>query len=71
MALPLRLEPQPDDRSEAFERAMHRTLTATEDYTRRIHWWVRLFGVVWLASIALGVVAFLWFVTVAASSMGQ
>jgi len=29
-------------------------LTVT-DYARKIHWWVRLFGVVWLASIALAV----------------
>ena len=37
-----------ESRSESFERAMHRTLTSTEDYVRRIHWWVRLFGVVWI-----------------------
>jgi hypothetical protein len=24
------------------------------DYARRIHWWVRLFGVVWLISLAIG-----------------
>jgi hypothetical protein len=30
-------------------------LTETCDYTRRIHWWVRLFGVVWLTTMALGV----------------
>ena len=29
-------------------------LTVT-DYARKIHWWVRLFGVVWLASIGLAV----------------
>ena len=29
-------------------------LTVT-DYARKIHWWVRLFGVVWLASIAFAV----------------
>jgi hypothetical protein len=29
-------------------------LTETRDYTRRIHWWVRLFGVVWSVGIALG-----------------
>jgi hypothetical protein len=30
-------------------------LTETRDYTRRIHWWIRLFGVVWLTTMALGV----------------
>jgi hypothetical protein len=30
-------------------------LTVT-DYARKIHWWVRLFGVVWLVSVALAVV---------------
>jgi hypothetical protein len=40
---------------------------ATADYARRIHWWVRLFGVVWLTSLALGIVGMLIF-AVAASS---
>jgi hypothetical protein len=30
-------------------------LTETRDYTRRIHWWIRLFGVVWLTTMVLGV----------------
>ena len=30
-------------------------LTMT-DYTRKIHWWVRLVGVVWLTSMIIGVV---------------
>lgn len=49
------------ERAEAFQRAMHRTLAATEDYTRRIHWWVRLFGIIWIvvpAVAALMAVAF-------------
>lgn len=49
------------ERDDAFQRAMHRTLAATEDYTRRIHWWVRLFGIVWIvvpAVAALMAVAF-------------
>lgn len=55
MAVPLHTEPAVD-RDEAFQRAMHRTLAATEDHTRRIHWWVRLFGICWLASMALAVI---------------
>ncbi len=35
-------------------------LTVT-DYARKIHWWVRLFGVVWLASIAFAVAVGLFF----------
>jgi hypothetical protein len=35
---------------------MHRTLTNTEQYAHKIHWWVRLFGIVWLASVVLAVV---------------
>jgi hypothetical protein len=31
----------------------------SHDYLRRIHWWVRLFGVVWLAGILLTVLGFL------------
>jgi hypothetical protein len=31
-------------------------LTETRDYTRRIHWWIRLFGVVWLTTMAMGVI---------------
>jgi hypothetical protein len=30
-------------------------LTETRDYTRRIHWWIRLFGVIWLTTLAVGV----------------
>ena len=30
-------------------------LIETRDYTRRIHWWIRLFGVVWLTTIGIGV----------------
>jgi hypothetical protein len=30
-------------------------LTVT-DYARKIHWWVRLFGVIWLVSMAIAVV---------------
>lgn len=47
MALPLHPE-LPVERDEAFQRAMHGTLSASEDYLRRIHWWVRLFGIVWI-----------------------
>lgn len=61
MATPLRFDPEPHA-DEAFQRAMHRTLTSTEDYTRRIHWWVRLFGLCWLASIGLSVLVFLFLV---------
>ncbi len=38
----------------------------SEDYLRRIHWWVRLFGVVWLAGILLAVLGFLTVTAVAA-----
>ena len=30
-------------------------LTQTRDYTRRIHWWIRLVGVTWLTTIALSI----------------
>ena len=68
MAVPLHTDPV--ERSEAFERAMHRTLTRTEDYARRIHWWVRLFGVLSLASVVLVVLVALYFVTAVASAQG-
>ncbi len=35
---------------------LHDLLYETKDYARRIHWWVRLFGVVWTATIVGGVV---------------
>jgi hypothetical protein len=38
----------------ADEQAPLGVMMATNDYVRRIHWWVRLFGVVWLASLAFG-----------------
>lgn len=31
-------------------------LAETRDYTRRIHWWIRLFGVVWLTSVIVGAI---------------
>lgn len=48
-----------DDRSraDAFERAMHRTLTATEGYARKIHWWVRFFGICLVGSLVLSFLA--------------
>jgi hypothetical protein len=27
---------------------IHDLLAGTRDYTRRIHWWVRLFGILWI-----------------------
>lgn len=33
-------------------------LERTADYARRIHWWVRLFGVVWLVGLVFGVAFF-------------
>jgi len=30
----------------------------TRDYVRRIHWWVRLVGVIWLATLSLSLLAF-------------
>lgn len=52
MALPLQFDPKPTA-DEAFQRAMHRTLTSQDDHLRRIHWWVRLFGIVWIVVPAL------------------
>jgi hypothetical protein len=39
----------------------------TADYARRIHWWVRLFGVVWLATILIGVIGAVSVAVMAAS----
>jgi hypothetical protein len=38
----------------------------SQDFLRRIHWWVRLFGVAWLAGILLTVLGFLTVFTVGA-----
>lgn len=49
-----------DAPTEAFQRAMHRTLTSQDDYLRRIHWWVRLFGLVWIVlPVIVGLAAIL------------
>ena len=51
-----------DERSDAFERAMHRTLVAQETYLKKIHSWVRFFGIcaiVWIVLGALGAMAVL------------
>lgn len=37
-------------------------LNQTRDYTRRIHWWIRLVGVTWLTTIALSVLIGVGFV---------
>jgi hypothetical protein len=29
---------------------IHDLLAGTKDYARRIHWWVRLFGIVWIVA---------------------
>lgn len=39
----------------------------TADYTRRIHWWIRLFGVAWLASWALGLVFAVYLISAASA----
>lgn len=42
--------------------AIHTQSASTAAYTRRIHWWVRLFGIVWIvipAAMVLIAVAFL------------
>jgi hypothetical protein len=44
------------DLTDADTNGLHDLLFETKDYARRIHWWVRLFGVLWLSSIILGVV---------------
>lgn len=42
-----------DNHDDAFQRAMHRTLTNTESYAKKIHWWIRLFGVLWCIGMVL------------------
>jgi hypothetical protein len=37
------------------------------DYLGRIHWWVRLFGIVWLASVAAAMVFATLFVALLAT----
>ncbi|HEV3362735.1 MAG TPA: hypothetical protein VG795_01120 [Acidimicrobiia bacterium] len=49
--------PLPD----ADTNGMHDMLHDVKDYTRRIHWWVRLFGVAWLVSLVLGIVGTMLF----------
>jgi hypothetical protein len=44
--------PLPD----ADTNGIHDMLHDVKDYTRRIHWWVRLFGVASIASLILGIV---------------
>jgi hypothetical protein len=42
--------------------AIRAELASTRDYTRRIHWWVRLFGIIWIgipAAMAVLAVAFM------------
>lgn len=48
--------------------AIHATLTETNSYTRRIHWWIRLFGVVWLTGVILAACAAAFWVGVAANA---
>lgn len=61
-------EPEPGS-DEAFQRAMHRILTNTEEYARRIHWWVRLFGIIWIViPIIAAIVAFFFIMGVSSST---
>jgi hypothetical protein len=59
--------PLPD----ADTNGIHDMLRDVKDYTRRIHRWVRLFGVIWLASLILGVVGAMIFALAAAVENGE
>ena len=51
--------------------AIHAETISANDYMRRIHWWVRLFGVVWIVIPALiGVLAVVFMIGVAAKGNG-
>ena len=54
--------PRPPSVGRALKDPAERTAEAAE----KIHWWVRLFGVVWLATIAIGVIAVVAMVAMAA-----
>jgi len=54
--------------SESAEDRQLSVALQSQDYLRRIHWWVRLAGVVWLATIAVTVLAFVTVAIVSAMS---
>ncbi len=51
--------------------AIRAEVEGTKEYARRIHWWVRLFGVVWLVSLAFAMVVFFYMVGAATSATGN
>lgn len=51
--------------------AIHSVLAETNSYTRRIHWWIRLFGVVWLTTLIVGLAMGAFMVGVATRTTTQ
>lgn len=59
--------PQPQWDDELPKRPAPTTGLAVVDYLRRIHWWIRLFGVLFAISMAFSLIGVILFVL----SMGQ
>lgn len=67
MAIPLQTKPALND---ADNNGIHDLLYSNVDYVRRIHWWVRLFGFVWIVLPALFVVGAVVFMIASAALYG-
>jgi hypothetical protein len=44
-----------DELPDADTNDIHDLLFEVKDYAKRIHWWVRLFGICWILSILIAV----------------
>lgn len=56
--------------ADANRNDVHDVLYKTMDYTRRIHWWVRLFGIIWIVLPIVATVIAVFFLLGAAANSG-